>query len=180
MQQFKINVSFKQEKIINFLNDFYNLGLSLEELTEFVLQFGTDICFLLHNQKAIVKGIGEIIEPINLDIKQKVLIINPNIKIETKYIYNKVKEISHTLLYKEYIYENDILKILENDLERVVFEEFNEMRKLYNELNDVLDNVHMSGSGSTMYSLIESHQEQLIKDLKNKYPNYLIDIYNVK
>ena len=163
--------------IINYLNEHYHLHLTLSELIENVLPFGTDICFLLYNKKAIVKGVGELIEPLNYNINKKVLIINPKIKIETKYIYNNVRNISNKILTKQYIKENEILKILENDLEEVVFEQIPNMKDIYQTLKKDLPNVHMSGSGSTFYCLIDD--ESIVEKIKTKYSEYLVEVYNI-
>ncbi len=173
-------VSSNIASIINFFNEHYKLNLSKKELLDFVLAYGTDICYLLYNDKAIVKGIGEIVEPFDYKLNKKVLIINPNIKIETKYIYNKVREISESILNKEYILNSNILDILENDLEKVVFDNFENVKKLYIELTKHLDNVHMSGSGSTLYSLISEVDLNIVEKIKQMYPNYLMGLYNIK
>ncbi len=170
-------VSSNIATIINYLNSYYNLGLTTEELINFVLPYGTDICFLLYNKKAIVKGIGEIVEPINYQLNQQVLIINPNIKIETKYIYNKVKNYSDKILDAEYIKTNNIEDILENDLESVVFDNIDEMKDIYNMLKKDLKDIHMSGSGSTFFVLVDKEID--LDYLKNKYPNYLIKLCNI-
>lgn len=170
-------VSSNIATIINYLNLYYNLGLTTEELINFVLPYGTDICFLLYNKKAIVKGIGEIVEPIDYHISQHVLLINPNIKIETNYIYNKVKSYSNKILNKEYIRNNNIDKILENDLEKVVLENVEEMKNIYNILKTEFKDVHMSGSGSTFFVLVDKEID--LDYLKNKYPNYLIKLCNI-
>lgn len=170
-------VSSNIATIINYLNSHYNLKLTTKELIDFVLPYGTDICFLLYNKKAIVKGIGEIVEPIDYQLNQQVLIINPNIKIETKYIYNKVKNYSDKTLDAEYIKTNNIEDILENDLESVVFDNIDEMKDIYNMLKKDLKDIHMSGSGSTFYSLIDKNID--LEYLKRKYPKYLIQICNI-
>ncbi len=165
--------------IIKYLNEQYQLKLTQHELIDFVLPFGTDICYLLHDQKAIVSGVGEIIEPLEYKINKHVLLINPNILVETKYIYSNVEKISQNKINKTYIYNNDITQILENDLENVVFKCFPKIKKIYDELKKYLDNIHMSGSGSTLYSLIDEKDIKLVDILKDKYPNFFIGIYNI-
>lgn len=170
-------VSSNIATIVNYLNIRYKLNLTVEELIENVLPFGTDICFLLYNKKAIVKGIGEIVEPINYDINKKILIIYPKIKIETKHIYNKVENTSSKLLTKQYILKRNIMEILENDLEEVVFNNVQNMKNIYESLKEDLGNVHMSGSGSTFFSIIDD--ENTIDKIKKKYPEYLIKMCNI-
>ena len=170
-------VSSNVATIINFLNSFYRLGLTLQELIDFVLPYGTDICFLLYNKKAIVKGIGEIIETIDYNINKQILIIYPNIKIETKYIYNKVRQVSECKVTKNYVLNNNIVDILENDLEPVVFENISNMKEIYETLKKDISNIHMSGSGSTFYSIIEKEID--IEEITKKYPEFLIRICNI-
>ena len=165
--------------IINFLNKKYKLNLTLQELIDFVKPYGTDICYLLTDSPAIVKGVGELIEPISLSKDFKILIINPNIKIETKSIYNKVNNYKPFDLTKEYIEDNQLKNILENDFEEIVFNEYKEIKKLRENLLKYLDNIHMSGSGSTLFSIIEN-EDDTIRKLKEKYPDYLIEVHNIK
>lgn len=172
-------ISSDAATILKYLNEKYQLKLSTQNLVEFVLPFGTDICYLLYNHKAIVKGIGEIVEPLEYNIDKQVLIINPNISVETKYIYNKVEKLSPSKLTKEYIYNNELDQILENDLEEVVFKHFPNVKKIYSDLQQYLKNVHMSGSGSTLYCLIDKNEQDVVEKLKEKYPDYLIGLYDI-
>ena len=172
-------VSSNVATILKYLNDFYKVGLTQEELIEFVLPYGTDICYLIYGLPAIVKGIGEKIVPIEMKEKFKILLIYPNIKISTKDIYNKVSKMSTPLLTPEYVKDGNIMEKLENDLEKVAFSQSSKLQELKNELQKYLNNIHMTGSGSTLFSIIDDDFNEL-DTLKSVFKDCIINIYNMK
>ena len=120
---------------INAINKLYNLNLNIDEKREIASRFGTDIIYCLDNYPALVEGIGEKIKPFNISTKQNILIINPNIKIATKDIYNQYDALYKysAPLDKEVLESLDLKKLLENDLEQVVFAKYPQILNLKNE-----------------------------------------------
>lgn len=160
---------------INAINKLYNLNLNIDEKREIASRFGTDIIYCLDNYPALVEGIGEKIKPFNISTKQNILIINPNIKIATKDIYNQ-----YDALYKysapldrEVLESLDLKKLLENDLEQVVFAKYPQILNLKKQVLEYSSNVLMSGSGSTIYVIDELKTlKKIYKEIKKIYPEY--------
>ena len=85
------------------INDLCSLNLSKKELANIGANLGADVPFFIHNNSAIVEGIGDKITPIDL-APLKLLLCCPSLKISTKDIFtsykltNKSKELKITAL----------------------------------------------------------------------------------
>ena len=164
--------------IFKYINETYNLNLTEKEMIEHVKQYGTDICYCLFNKPALVTGIGEKIEFVNLNLPNNLIIINPNIFISTKEIYENVKEYSDSIYNKEYVEKLRNFKSLKNDLEKIVKSINPEINKVINELNNIYPNkVRMTGSGSCI--VLYSGCRRIFKKVKEMYPNYNIQMVGV-
>lgn len=160
---------------INAIDKLYNLNLSIEEKRKIASKFGTDIIYCLENYPALVEGIGEKIIPFKLKMKQNILIINPNIKIATKDIYNQYDALYKysAPLDKDILEELDLKSLLENDLEQIVFSKYPQILNLKKQLLEYSSNVLMSGSGSTIYVIDELKTlKKIYKEIKKIYPEY--------
>ena len=160
---------------INAINKLYNLNLNIDEKREIASGFGTDIIYCLDNYPALVEGIGEKIKPFNISTKQNILIINPNIIIATKDIYNQYDALYKYSepLDKEVLESLDLKKLLENDLEQVVFAKYPQILNLKKQVLEYSSNVLMSGSGSTIYVIDELKTlKKIYKEIKKIYPEY--------
>jgi len=163
------------------LNKLWKLNLSLNDLAKLGLEFGADIPFCVYNKMAIAKGVGEDLSFFKKKLKEKVLIVNPNIEISTKKVFG--------LIDKPYLVDKPISKIVEviknrdfigikremyNHLEHITFKMHPELRVLKNELIDLgLEATLMSGSGASIYSL--SNNGKKIMNLSTKIDkNYYV------
>ena len=169
--------------ILIYLNKKYKLGLSIKEMSDFVLNYGTDICFCLHDKPCLVTNIGDVVEEIELDLPKKVILFYPIVKINTKDIYAKVKHHSNSL-YNNNLAELNWLQLqtfIHNDLEDVINDskEYLEISNLIKELRKSTNSiVNMSGSGSSI--IIYNDSKKMVKRLKKTYPRYLIGRFKVK
>jgi len=149
--------------VLKAANEIFKLGLSLKELCEVAVKVGADIpFFLLPNRAAVGRGIGEELEPIDLQVKGKWILVFPAFPVSTKLAYSLVQ------IGRDYTDEReaeDRLKNLieglkkgervklENDLEKVVFERFPEIGEIKRSLMKNGWNPVMSGSGSSVFGL---------------------------
>ena len=69
------------------LNDLWSLGLSPDKLNALALPLGADVPMCLHGCPLVAKGIGEIIEPIDLP-PLHMLLVNPGVAVSTPAIFN--------------------------------------------------------------------------------------------
>ena len=161
------------------LNDMWKLNLSINELSECASILGSDICFFLHNCLARVKSKGEIVEKIDKELNENLALIIPNIKCNTKKIFENhiIRENDNSIDQVIEHLDNDYYKYIFNDLEETskkVYEDFklDEIKSAAYELG--FDAVLMSGSGSTIFAISKQNFKQKIKALKKAYPQYLI------
>ncbi len=164
------------------INKLSNLNLSYDDMKNIMAQVGSDTVFFLHNEPMIASGRGEILEKAPSLPLLYFIIINPNIFISTKEIYSspnlKFSNINPLdKLKKIYTFE-ELVSIMNNDMESVVF-------TLHKEVADIVDYLNtnssgkalMSGSGSTVFAVYENEVERdnaFIK-AKEKYKSYFIE-----
>lgn len=161
------------------LNRLWNLKLSLEDMAHIGVAFGADIPFCVFNRLAVARGVGEKLDFIKSKCKPYVLLVNPNIEVSTKEIFETVVE--EDLIDRnpneiiQAIQTNDITDLtteLFNYLEGLTFNKYDEIRQLKNKLIDLgLRGTLMSGSGSTVFSISNDKKEleKVAEEINNKY-----------
>ena len=129
------------------LNKLWNLNLSINELADIALKFGSDTLFCMFNKPAIVKGRGDIIEFVSYP-KKDIYVFKPRFEALTKDVFK---------LYKE-------TDIGENELEMALIRLYPDIYefKMYYESQGL--KLHLTGSGSSYYSFD-------MKDFNSNYNN---------
>lgn len=145
-----------------------NLCNDLEELDllDLALSIGSDVPFFLKNYDcAIIKGFGEIIEPIKLNTNLNIKIHLTNIPFSTKEIFSKYNNKPITNKFNDYqkiIYNlnNNISNINANNILTSYVQEISfEWAKIYEELKSKHDFIIMSGSGGTIVTIDKSNNK---------------------
>ena len=150
-------------EVVKYLNNKYNLGMTNEELINFVFPFGTDICYCLYNEPCKVTGLGEIVEPIEINLPDKLILLSPRINVSTKDVFENYQKTGN---------QNS------NDLEETVKKLYPIMNQIIAELTKLnIGKIQITGSGSAI--MIFNDKEETLKILKEKYPEYDINIYNI-
>lgn len=165
---------------IKAINDYKKINLSEEEIQNIAVRIGADVPFFVKNKPARCKGIGEVVEPINVKNNYFVLLVKPELGCSTKTIYSlcdKEKEWPHGNVdaVVKALEEGDdkalaesIFNVLENPSIKLV----PEIQTIKDELKGLgFDIVMMTGSGSAVFAL--STDKNLVKSsarkLENKY-----------
>jgi 4-diphosphocytidyl-2-C-methyl-D-erythritol kinase len=158
--------------ILKILNDKYRLNLSTNQLINYATQLGSDCPFFIINKPCLATGRGEILEEIKIDLSAyKILIVNPGIHINTGWAFTQLTPALPVKSIKEIIRQSvstwkDELK---NDFEEPVFKHYPEVRSIKETLyNNGAVYAAMSGSGSTVFGLIEKEKPVKI-DLPGNY-----------
>ncbi len=154
--------------IIKYLNGAYDLGLPEEEILMIAKQIGSDVPFFIHDAKlAIVEGIGDKVQPLNLDFPFNVVLFVPDIVASTKDMYElldryelldnpsqaerNIRNIIRAIEREDYEYINENLH---NTFEKVFFQVFPKALD-YKRKMEVWGKVHLSGSGSTLFCIVK-------------------------
>ena len=140
--------------VIRYLCD--NYGFDLPSNLEIVREVGSDVPFFVQGVSAVIQGIGEIVEPIDLNTDIDLLIAVPKVGLSTKDVFNSFD----TLDSKNR--NTDTWKAIEifNDLWPAATEVYPELVSFRDGLQEKYQNkFFMSGSGSSFFSIIKPGQE---------------------
>ncbi len=141
------------------LNKKFELDIRQSQLELFAGILGSDCPFFITNKPCIGTGRGEILEPVDLDLSNKhILIINPGIHINTAWAFSQLKHISPPINLQEIsqmpvaIWKDNI----RNDFEEASCRQFPEISHIIDWMyhNHALY-ASMTGTGSTVYGIFE-------------------------
>jgi 4-diphosphocytidyl-2-C-methyl-D-erythritol kinase len=155
---------------LKLMNEYFHLNLSSGDLENYAKQIGSDCSFFIDNVPAFASKRGEILEKIDLDLKEYfILIVQPDVHVSTAEAYSMVKPAMPQKSIKEIIRLPiaEWKTFLKNDFEKNVFEKFpiiDEIKsKMYQQ--EALYS-SMSGSGSAVYGIFEkkAYDKNIFKD----------------
>ena len=143
--------------MITLLNKMFNLGLSEQQMINYAARLGADCAFFILNRPAYAEGIGEKLQPIDLDLSGWYLVvIRPDIPVSTKEAFSLITP-QHPATSCREIVMNPIdtwRNTLTNDFEKSVFALYPEIGAIKERLyNQGAVYAAMSGSGSSLYAL---------------------------
>jgi len=150
------------------LNRVWGLGLSLDQLAELGAKIGSDVPFCIYGGTAVARGRGERIELLPRVAPNWVVLVKPPIAVSTAEVYGRLRadEIpAHpdTASMVDALVNNDLKRICEtmgNVLEPVTFAMHPEVERLKQQLLKFgALGAMMSGSGPTVFALVESEKK---------------------
>ena len=146
--------------MLKLINDKFNLQLSSDELLTYAKQLGSDCPFFILNKSSYATGRGENLEEINLNLTgYKIIIIYPEIQINTGWAFSNIKPVIPAKSIKEIIKQSVSTwkEELKNDFETPVFSKYPEIKKIKDNLyNAGALYSSMSGSGSSVFGIFNS------------------------
>ncbi|OPY79315.1 MAG: 4-diphosphocytidyl-2-C-methyl-D-erythritol kinase [Syntrophorhabdus sp. PtaU1.Bin153] len=139
----------------------WNLPVTEEELHEIGRTVGADVPLFLYGKPCVMKGIGDLISPVQLPILWY-LIVYPAMQIQTKVVYEGLKIVltkkeNDIKLLGKFDTAREICAILENDLEKVgtvICPAIQVIKDRLIEAGSI--GALMSGSGSSVFGIFES------------------------
>ena len=149
------NASF----ILKGLNKLFDLELTDSELEKMSLDIGADCPFFIDNKPKMVSGIGEIMEPINLDLSNfNIELHHSDIKVSTAEVFSKFKIIKSDNSLSTSIMEpiENWKSKINNDFEKLIFSSYPELEKIkedFYERGALYSS--MTGTGSTVYGIFK-------------------------
>jgi 4-diphosphocytidyl-2-C-methyl-D-erythritol kinase len=154
------------------MNRFFDLGVSDEKLHALAASLGSDVAFFLGGPLAFCWGRGEKIREINEKFPFRVLLALPGVSVSTKSVYENfnvdlsvfsgLREKINSEISKKNI--DFVAGMCANMLERCCFELYPQLAELKQYIQSLgIGHVCLSGSGSTVYCLLEDISDEDVK-----------------
>jgi 4-diphosphocytidyl-2-C-methyl-D-erythritol kinase len=154
------------------------------ELSELALGLGADVPLCLFSKTCIVRGIGEVVQPLYQFPTCHVVLINPLKPVSTADIFKKTVSKNNSPLppLPSNLVHNAVLGLwmreTRNDLEPAAFEILPEIADIGHALRKTSDcfAARMSGSGATVFGLYGSSAaaHQSAHDMRETFPHYWV------
>ena len=147
--------------MLKMLNDFYKLHLTSEMLETLAAKLGSDCPFFVKNKPMMVRGRGEILEPINIpDLSEfQIIIIIPSFGINTAEAYKLINPETERIAIEEILTMplEEWQENLKNDFESALFKPYPSLERIKDRLIDRgAVYASLTGSGSALYGLFEN------------------------
>ena len=145
--------------VILALNELYNLGLSEDRLVEIAAMIGSDTAFFVRNTPQLCTGRGEKMEPIELPLRGKYLVVaKPNEGVSTKEAYAGVKPALPQVRLADALQRpiEEWQGVVKNDFESHIFATHPAIAELKKTMLDAgAIYASMSGSGSAVFGIFD-------------------------
>lgn len=165
--------------VMRMINELLDLKASEDELMEIAQEVGSDVPFTLYGKPALVRGVGELLEPININMDFFIFIVKPAKGISTPQLFQKLDadNLFHydVSLVKKALEEGDydlFIRAIGNSLEPGAIKNVPEIRKAKQDLlNFGFDTAIMSGAGSSVFGITQDVNlvNQAVKRFYRKY-----------
>lgn len=146
--------------VLLMLNQMFELGISEVDLAAMAVTLGADCAFFIYNRPMLATGIGDVLRPIDVDLKGKtLLLVKPPFGVDTRTAYSRVvpapasTDLSRLMAQPVETWDG----MLVNDFEPSVFAAFPQLWLIKAALIDAgAQYAAMSGSGSTVFGVFGS------------------------
>lgn len=151
-------------------NALWNAGLSPDVLHRLAAGMGSDVNFFLEPGAALCRGRGEMIEPVEIPIPGRVLILNPGFEVPTPWAFQTYAAMSEERKQGDVGVELGGGIHLRNDLEPAVMSKYlwiAEAKDFLSALPGVAGAL-MSGSGASVFALLHpgANEDSLMKEVR--------------
>lgn len=166
--------------LLETLNEVCGKPLELQQLIELAARLGADCPFFLINKPAYAEGIGERLQPIDLDLSGKWLaVIKPDIYVSTAEAFRGIMPAKprYDLLHAIARPIKEWRELIFNDFETTIFSLHPELARLKEGLyRSGALYASMSGSGSSLYGIFNTREdaENAVKENPVPYSSVLL------
>lgn len=148
------------------INELLDLRIPVQDLSMLSKQVGADVPFCVYDTPAVVKGIGEDVRPIPVNMDFVVLLVKPAQGVPTGKAFSLIdfahcehpdhKVVEDALMRGDY---DQFCKCLGNTLEQPAFTMVPEIKEIKQQMLDLgFDTALMSGSGSTVFGITRKEE----------------------
>lgn len=159
--------------MILLLNDTFQLGISEEQMIAYAAQLGADCPFFILSSPCYAEGIGEKLEPINLNLKGwYVGVVRPDIPVPTREAFMRIHPHFPSTNCRQIVMQpvETWRDALVNDFENSVFSQHPELEAIKQKLYQMgATYAAMSGSGSAIFGLFEKSPVNLETEFPHMY-----------
>lgn len=159
--------------MIRLLNETFELGLTNKQMEQYAARLGADCAFFIQSSPCYAEGIGEILQPIALDLSGwHIGVVRPDIPVPTKEAFSRIQPHYPALNCREAVMQpvETWRNNLTNDFEKSVF-------ALHPEIGNVKEQLYnmgatyaaMTGSGSALFGLFKEHPDGLGQAFPNMF-----------
>ena len=161
--------------------DIYDLKISNEEMESIAVTLGADVSFFLYGGTQIGNGIGEKLTPIETFITGTILLVIPDVHIDTKWAYEQCKIILEAqrekVNFAGFVQKEKIpFELFENDFEAIVVPAYPEIGIIKDSLRAAGARfTSLSGSGSTVFGIFDNETDALSAEsqIPNQYHTFI-------
>ena len=166
---------------LRLLADLADPPIPLTELMPVAARLGADVPVCLYSRSCLVRGIGEVVEPVDILPQSYLVLVNPLVPVSTADVFKRlekrdnpglpaiVQPFTHAAMLGLWLQET------RNDLEQAAIAEVPVIGDLVGALKHTSGCVaaRMSGSGATVFGLFGSEKlaHQAAQDMRARFPN---------
>ncbi len=155
----------------------FDLSISMQDMNRIALKLGTDVPICLGQKTSRMRGIGEILEPIAINLPSGVVLINPRIPTPTSKVFESLN-LQCGQSFGTGIGNVHDIHSWRNDLTAPAIALVPEIADVIGRLNFQPDTIcsRMSGSGATCFGLFESLEkaQSAAGAIAGKHPNWWV------
>lgn len=165
---------------LKLLNEMFELNITNNMLEDLAKMLGADCPFFIDNRPKLVSGIGDIMQPVDLDLSGYFVgIVFPSIHFSTKTAFAGIKPQmpNYNLRFVLDQPPRDWQDIVVNDFEPHVFAAHTEIRAIKEQLLALgADYASMTGTGSAVYGIFDKRTDQEI--IRESFSNLEFAMYD--
>ena len=160
--------------MIRLLNETFDMGLSSEQMQQYAARLGADCAFFIESSACYAEGIGERLQPIDLDLSGwHIGVVRPDIPVPTKEAFSRIHPHYPALNCRDVVKQpvETWRDRLTNDFEESVFALHPEIGAVKEQLYKIAVKEQlykmgatyaaMSGSGSALFGLFKDEPDAL-------------------
>lgn len=146
--------------VMTMLNEMYKLGIDKATLAAKAATLGADCAFFVYNTPMMATGIGDVLTPVEVNLKDKyLLLVKPDVSVPTREAYSRVtpepSQVSPSQVVRWRLPQWD--GVLKNDFEPSVFAAHPQLWLMKSAIIDAgAQYACMSGSGSSIYGIFDN------------------------
>lgn len=146
--------------LVKLANQKFNLGLSVEQMEDYVRPLGADCAFFVQNKPTYAFAKGDEFEELAIDLSAyHLVLIKPPLHVSTAQAYSKVNAKQPSTSLKDLIHLplQDWQAHIFNDFEPSVFQQYPQIEQIKTKLYQAgAKFALMSGSGSSVFGIFEN------------------------